>query len=285
MMENLDVKNRRFENRFLTPPLITAIGVILVGISILVQNVNWLSVYLGLAALGAFLISFILGYGVSRTFYEKLAVWINICAFTFFVISMFVYGMLGSEVAWAQSRETFSETGEPSCVSRLKMGHGGWNNFYEEGSKYIPVAPAYYFFMSGNVTASDNGLKADGYIFGKAWYVFWIRWGHVNVDLKATVACEGQCSETKKCIADFSITGNSSRQVSIVRGLLEAAGTASEDSVNIVVALSGSLSAGGGPSVEAGKEPLKITIGWPDATAENTFQAGKYKWQCECAER
>lgn len=263
--------------------LASGVGVLAVGIGALVQETYWSSLVLCLIGLGAFITSFFLTLGTGRQLLERVARWIDLSAFVVVIINLGTFLAVGGGANQAEADQTVPQAGAQECVSRLKLGHGGWNDTYREGSRYIPVAPTYYFYMRGRVTPSDTGLRATGYVFGKAWYVFWTRWGDVDLDLTTTISCEGACEKgVNKCLADFSTTGNSSRQESIVRGVLEEAATRSGNEVRMVIAISGSLSASGGPSVEAGKDPLKVTIAWPDATAENTFQAGTYKWRCEC---
>lgn len=264
------------------PFLTSIIAILLVGLAALYQNTYWTSVMLNLSGLGVFILSFLINHSPERSPFDKLSRWIALSAFGVVVINIGTFQLVGDGTKEKESDPT-QEPQIQECVSHLKLGQNGWNDTYEEGSKYLPIAPTYYLYMRGKVTATDGGLQATGYVFGKAWYVFWTRWGDVDLELNTTISCEGKCvDEVNNCIADFSTTGNSSRQESIIRGVLEKAASQSDNEVRMTVVLSGSLSAEGGPSIEFGNDPLKVSVSWPNSTAENSFQAGTYKWRCEC---
>lgn len=266
------------ENIFTIPTLISFIGIVLITIAFLFESHYYIAFSLSLLALFMFVVSFFLNRKLKEG--NKVSQTINMIAFIAFIINIIVFLGMGAGTEDSPRKDIGSESRE--CVSKLKFGKK-WKDSYEEGSKYIPVAPSYYFYMRGTVTPSDGGLDATGYVFGKAWYVFWTRWGDVDLKLTSTVICEGECNgEINKCLTDISTKGNSSRQESIVRGVMDVAATASGNRVKAIVAFSGSLSADGGPTISVGKDPLKLSISWPNSTAENTFQAGTYKWKCEC---
>jgi hypothetical protein len=259
--------------------VLTSVGLGVIGLAFCLQKYYFTSV--SLSFLGLLLFIFSHYFSRKAKAEESISRSINTFAFCVFILNVGLFVGI-SEKGNRRIKEQVTKAKIHECASKLKIGQS-WKDSYEEGSKYIPVAPTYYFYMEGEITPSDDGLTATGYLFGKAYYVFWLRWGHVNLDLTSKIICEGYCEgEVNQCIADISTTGNSSRQVSIVRGLFDVASTSAGNEVRLVAVFSGSLSADGGPSIEVGKEPLKLSVSWPNATAENTFQAGTYKWRCEC---
>lgn len=267
--------------------MFTLQGVLAVGWAVVSAANQRVSYALCLFALISFVVSLIASIREPRRVGVLAARCIDIFAISVASISFGAYWLIEPRREPVQApRTAIASAKTRRCISRLVTPRG--RHYFDDkelGSVWVPIAPPWYLYERLTIDVDDNGLRAEGYVHGRSFHVFWVHWGDVDLKLDMAIYCEGVClGNRNNCKADCSTSGVSSATDGVVRGVAHSAEVISGNEVRTTVAMSGSIAARGGPSLGIGKEPLKVDISWPDASAEWTLQAGSYKWRCECGE-
>ena len=129
------------------------------------------------------------------------------------------------------------------------------------------------FYHTGIAIAKDDALTVSSFVYGVAFYLLWADPGTADVEVVIKIICDDDGN------IDIDPKNRSSTTDLPSRSIVSWAEVKDNYKLSITAIASGSMNASGGPTI--GYRGI-IEVSWPEASFENTFQLGLFKWECKC---